>query len=135
MTLHSGVASTATLNGTELPTTRWSLEASAEIVRFRNSKTDKFSQKEATYTDARGTIDADYDFDGSPFGAPVSIVAGMKITNVKLWTQGGGSAGSGPAWTLPSAIVTGVTMNAETEGKITLSIAFENDGTFTGPAV
>jgi len=126
----SGKTGTATINGTELAVTDWSVTPGVEIVRFRNSRTGTYDQKEGTFRDASGTISFDYDFDQSPWGAPLSLEEGDTVTNVRLYLNGT----SGPYWEFPSAVITGTPQSLSTAGKITTSINFENSGVFTRPA-
>lgn len=134
MTFHSGIASTATVNGTELPSTRWTVEPRVDIVEFKNSKTDAYAQKEATFKSCDFTIDLDYDFDANPFLVGPGLTIGTKLTDVKLYMQGGGTGGSGSYWSFPSAIITGTPMTSENEGKVTVTLNCTNDGTFSPPA-
>jgi hypothetical protein len=130
---HSGFTGTATINGTEVPLKGWSVDPVAEVYRTRNSMTAGYSAKETTYQDATFSLRIDYDFDGSIFASPLSIVQGDTITNVKLILRGG--TGGTAFWLFPSAIVTGTPMALETEGGIDLTINCEADGAFTAPTV
>jgi hypothetical protein len=133
MEFHSGIASTASVGGTELPSTGWDVDPTIEIVNFRNSKTDAYSLKEGTFKDVTFTIRVDYDFDANPFQAPVSIDVGTILSNVRLYLQGGGSGGTGDFWHFPTAIVTGTPQSVETEGKISTTINATNSGEWGRP--
>lgn len=130
-TFHSGKGGTATVNGTELAVTDWSVDPSTEIARFRNSKTGNFTKKETTFKEATLTITVDYDFDANPFS---SLPLGTTVTNVKLYLQGGGAGGSGGFWDFPSAIVVSTPQSVAVNGNIQTSFNLENDGTFSAPA-
>lgn len=129
MTFHSGKESTATVAGTELPTTEWSVDPSIDIQRFLNSKTDDYAVKEGTFKDCPFTISCDYDFDANPFQAPTAITIGTILTNVRLYVNGT----SGDYWHFPSAIVVSTPMTTGTESKPTLTFNCENSGQFGYP--
>jgi hypothetical protein len=129
MEFHSGRESTATINGTELPTTGWSVDPTSEIVTFRNSKTDRYSLKEATYHDLSGSITIDFDHDENPFVAPIGLADGAELTDVKLYTNGVGSL----FYDLPSIIIVGTPTSVETEGKLSVTINFTNNGEYGTP--
>jgi hypothetical protein len=127
---YSGIKSTA-FNGTnELPTTDWSADATSDVVRFRNSKTNAYSNKEATFKDLRATIGFDFDFNENPF-ALQAIDPGTKLTTVNLYLHKTGT--NDLYWHLPSAIVTGVGQRVSTEGKPEGTLTIENDGVFNSP--
>jgi hypothetical protein len=131
MTFHSGKGGTALINATELPITDWSVDPTTEIVNFRNSKTGNYSKKESTFKDCDFSITLDHDFDANPFAAPLALVPGQTLTNVKL-VLNGGSVGTS-FWLFPSAIVKGTPQTLEIEGKIKTVINCTADGTWTSP--
>lgn len=134
MTFHSGVGGTATIGGTELPVTDWSVDPTVEIVPFRNSKTGSYSVKEATYKDVNASIGVDYDFDSSPYSVAGGITIGTVLSNVKLHLRGAGSGGTSPFWNLPSAIVVSTPQRLEVNGRIVTTINVTGSGSFTYPS-
>lgn len=129
MTFNSGKESTATIEGTELPTTEWSVDPSVEIVRFLNSKTDDYAIKKPTFKDCTFTITIDWDFDSNPFQTPTTLNIGTELTNVRLYLNGVASE----YWHFPTAIVVGTPQSTSTEGKIVTTINCENSGEFGIP--
>ena len=125
----SGKNGKATVNGTELAITRWAVDPTTEIARFRNSRTGGFDQKDGQFQNATFSIGIDYDFDQSPFGAPLNITAGTQLTDVRLYLD----TTTGPHWYFPSAIVTGIPQSLDVGGRIETTINGENDGTFSPP--
>lgn len=127
----SGRTGDVTINGTEVAMTQWEINPNTEIVRFRNSRTNKFSRKEPTFHEASGTITIDFDNDAPWGAAPLSLVQGAKVTNLKLIVTGG--TGGTNFWLFPSAIITGTPQSVVIDGKEQTRINFENDGTFSVP--
>jgi hypothetical protein len=125
-TFHAGNTGTVTIGATELAVTGWAVDPSAEVARFRNSKTGGYTAKEVTWKEATFTIDVDYDFDANPF---TTLGFGTNVTNVKLYLHGATS----PFWNFPKAIVVGTPQRTEVDGKITTTFNLENDGTFSTP--
>jgi hypothetical protein len=131
MTFHSGIRATATIGGTtnELPITKWSVTPKVDIVQFRNSKTGKFSLKEATFYDCDFSITVDRDFDANPFDAPFGLIVGATITGTHLYVHGSADI----FWLFPSAIVVGTPNETEVDGKESLTFDFTAAGTFSYP--
>lgn len=126
----SGISGTATVNGTELPITDWSVNPSATILQFVNSLTGKHAKKASTFEDATFSFSFDWDDSNNPFAAPLTIVQGSTITNVKLLLDG--PSGS-LYWNFPSAIVVSTPQSMQRAGKITTSVNCTADGTFAAP--
>lgn len=137
MTFHSGINGTATVNGTEPSVIGWDAEPTVEEQNFRNSKTGKFTYKEMTFYDMKGSLKLEEDFDNSIFSAPLTLGVGQVITNLKLYLNVGKVAGSivtpGPFWLIPSANVIGTPQSLEVDGKIVTTINWSGVGTFTYP--
>jgi hypothetical protein len=131
MTFHSGRKGTCTINGTEIPIISWRVNASAEMVRFRNSKTGKFSLVESTFLPLTFNVVLDFDFDAPPYVSPLNIVPGSSLTTVKLFING--TADTTNCWTIPSAVVSSTPQDVSVEGKIGTSFAAEANGTYSMP--
>lgn len=129
-TPRSGFTGTATINGTELPVTDWSVSPSATILQFMNSLTGKHARKSATFEDASFSISFDWDDSNNPFASPLTITQGATITNVKLLLDGPTGA---LYWSFPSAIVSGTPQSLQRAGKITTTLNCTADGTFAAP--
>jgi hypothetical protein len=129
MTFTSGKDGKATVNGTELPITRWNAAPALELVDFRNSKTGSFTDFEDTFKDLRVTIEVDWDVDQQPFAAPFGLLLGALLTNVKLYVKGL----TGPFWSLPSAKVVNTPQSVEVAGRVTTSFEIRAKGSFKSP--
>lgn len=135
MTFHSGKGGTATIaSGTstvELPVTNWSVDPKTDMAQFKNSKTGNYAKKESTFQDCDFTIGFDYDFDANVFAVPLSLDPGDKLTDVKLYLNGGTSGTA--FWAFPSAIITGTPQSLEVDGKIATTLNATADGAWTKP--
>lgn len=132
MTNHSGFTGAATINGTEVPITAWTVNADIRFATTDNSLSGGFELVEASGGKrATFTINVDYDFDASPFGAPTSIVIGTTLTNVKLFLRGT----AGAFFLFPSAVVTGTPMTVDHSGTnmISVQVAGRSNGTWSYP--
>lgn len=127
MSYLSGINATATINGTEPPVTGWSLNDSAVILRFVNSKTGKHPAKQSTIEDGTFSITVDFDPTNQPFASPLALRAGMSVTNVKLYLDG--TSGSN-FHSFPSAIISSIGQSVVREGKVSTTINCEADGQF-----
>lgn len=127
----TGINATASINGTELPFSEWSINPTTELARFANSKTGNKRAKSATYVEATGSWTYDWDDANQPFIAPLSITVGTRLTTVKL--QIDGSSGT-LFWALSQIIVVSTPQRWMRDGKPVLTINWENDqGTITPP--
>jgi hypothetical protein len=129
MTFHSGKTGTGTVNGTEVPLTDWAVDSSATIVQFINSKTGNYPKREATFRDLTGNFGIDFDFDANLFASPLSILAGVTVTNIKLYLNGT----AGLYWGIASAVIQGTPQSLSVDGKIITRVNFATDGTVTAP--
>ena len=127
----AGITATATLNGTELSVTGWSVTPNATILEFINSKTGLHPVLMSTIMRLRFTLGFDYDTNNQPFAAPLSIVVGSTLTNVKLFLDGTGGSNF---WNIPSALVASTPQSVAREGKIHTSIECAASGQFAAPA-
>lgn len=125
-----GITSTATFAGNELPTSSWSVDASAIILEFINSKTALHPVKQSTILDASFQVTVDFDATNQPFAAPYSFVPGITLTNAKLFLDGTGGSNF---WNFPSAIVRRVSQSSPRPGKIGTILYCEASGTYTCP--
>src|SRR5271163_968181 len=84
---YSGVGGTASVGSppAELPVTDWEVRPTAQITRFRNSKSGPYDIIEANWLSATVHISIEYDFANNPFQSPASIQIGSRLTNVKLF--------------------------------------------------
>jgi hypothetical protein len=135
MDMHSGIDGTATVGSDELPITGWTVNITGEIVRFRNSKTNRGTLKEPTFRDGAGTITVDFDFDENPFGSPFTMATGTRLSNVKLYLRKTADPvdDTEPYWDFPSVILGTIAQTLEIEGKIQTTFNFEVDGEFGYP--
>lgn len=134
---YSGVGGTASL-GTppvELPITDWDVRPSAQLNRFRNSKSGPFDIVEPNWLSATVNISIEYDFANSPFQPPASIQVGSILTNVMLYLhQSAPDRLDGPAWIFPSLVVTSTPQTLPMTGRdIVTRLSCVSDGTFTFP--
>lgn len=130
MSYLSGITSGASLNATALPTTTWSVDATAEILRYVNSLTGLHPVKQSTILDASFTIGVDFDPALNPFASPISIIPGIILTNVVLFLNGPTGTTN---WTFPSAIVQRIVESMTREGKILTTLYCQASGVLTCP--
>lgn len=130
MSFLNGLTATATINGTELAVTGWSVNDSAVILRYVNSKTGIHPVKESTIEDATFSITVDFDPSLQPFAAPLNIRAGTVLTAVKLFLDG--PTGT-TYWSFPSAIVASVGNSVVREGKVSTVLNCEASGQLAAP--
>jgi hypothetical protein len=135
---YSGVGGTASLGSppVELPITDWEVRPTAQITRFRNSKTGPYDQVEANWLSATVTISIEYDFNNNPFQSPASLQIGATLTNVKLYLhQSAPGQLDGSAWVFPSLVVTGTPQTLPLGGQnIVTKLTCMNDGPFSYPS-
>ena len=131
MSYLSGITASATINGTELPVTGWSVSPSAVILRYVNSKTGLHPVKQSTIVDATFSLQIDYDPTNQPFATPLAIVPGSLLTAVKLYLDFG--AGNANFWNFPQAIVAGTPQSVTREGKTVTVINCEASGQLAAP--
>ena len=81
---YSGVGGTASIGQppVELTITDWEVRPSAQLTRFRNSKSGPYDIVEANWLSATVTISIEYDFGNNPFA---TIQVGSQLTNVALY--------------------------------------------------
>ncbi|HUB24554.1 MAG TPA: hypothetical protein VL992_03920 [Tepidisphaeraceae bacterium] len=135
---YSGVGGTASV-GTppvELPITDWEVRPTAQITRFRNSKSGPYDLVEANYLNATVTVTVEYDFNNNPFQAPASIQIGMELSNVQLFLHRSNTGSlDGAAWSFPSLIVTGTPQTLRLTGQnIAVSFSCVSNGAFSYPS-
>ncbi len=132
MTFHSGLTGTATINGTEVPLKDWTADPGIRVAETDNSKSASFMLREASggKTCAFSFL-IDFDFDANPFAAPLNLVIGTKIVQVKLFLNGT----SGLFWLFPSAVVAATPQGLNHSGTdmINVRVNCVNDGTFSYP--
>lgn len=135
MSYHAGIGGTVTINGTELALTRWSVNPSATIVAFMNSKTGKFAKKQSTFEDCDFSFSIDYDDAANAFAAPLTLAPGQTITQVKLFLDNTavGLPPNGEYWHFPSAIIQRTPQTLEVVGRIETTIDCTSDGTYGTP--
>jgi hypothetical protein len=131
---YSGVGGTASI-GTppvELTITDWEVRPSAQLTRFRNSKSGPYDIVEANWLSATVTISIEFDFGNNPFA---TIQVGSRLTNVALYLhQSAPGQLDGPAWTFGSLIVTSTPQTLPMTGKsIVTQVSCVNDGPFSYP--
>jgi hypothetical protein len=130
---HSGAFGTAALGTNELSVTGWSVQPSAELVEFKNSKSGGYVLREATFKDCTVTIDVDFDFGNNPFQTPYSIQPGATLTNVELYlNQTGAGQLNGLAWTFSSLVVDSTPQKLLVDGKITTRFSAKGNGSYAG---
>ncbi|MGA2233319.1 MAG: hypothetical protein ABSH22_20645 [Tepidisphaeraceae bacterium] len=134
---YSGVGGTASVGSppVELPITDWQVRPTAQITRFRNSKTGPYDQVEAAWLNATVTISVEYDFDNNPFQAPAAIQIGTLLTNVKLYLhQSAAGQLDGSAWSFPTLMVTGTPQTLPVSGEnIVTQFTCVSSGPFSYP--
>jgi hypothetical protein len=135
---YSGVGGTASL-GTpafQLPITDWEVRPTAQITRFRNSKTGPYDLVEASWLNATVTVSIEYDFNNNPFQPPPSIQVGTELKNVRLYLhQSGPGNMDGSAWSFPSLVVTGTPQTLPLSGQnIVTKFTCVTNGPFSYPS-
>ncbi len=129
---HSGSFGTAALGTNELSITAWSVQPTAQLVEFKNSKSGGFVLREATFKDCSVAIEMDFDFGNNPFQTPFSIQPGTTLTNVKLCLhQSAAGVLDGLAWTFSSLVVDSTPQSLKVDGKITSRFTAKGNGSFT----
>lgn len=135
---HSGVGGTASVGSpaVELPITDWEVRPTAEVTKFRNSKTGPYEQVEGTWKSAAVTVSVEYDFANNPFQTPAAIQVGATLSNVKLYLhQSAPGLLDGPAWTFPSLVVTTTPQTLPVNGQnIVTKFTCVTNGTFGYPS-
>lgn len=125
----AGSTGAATIGGTAVAVTRWSVQPTTRMVEFINSQTGGFIQYQPTFKQGRVTIDLDFDFANNPFQAPTSIQVGSTLATVNLYLNGT----SGKFWAFPTLIVESTPQTTELAGKVTTQVVCVISGTFTYP--
>jgi hypothetical protein len=129
---HSGSFGTAALGTNELSVVGWSVQPTAELVEFKNSKSGGYVLREATFKDCTVTIDVDFDFGNNPFQSPYSIQPGTTLSTVKLClSQTAAGALDGLAWTFSSLVVDSTPQKLLVDGKITTRFSAKGNGSYT----
>ena len=129
---HSGAFGTAALGTNELSVVGWSVQPTAQLVEFKNSKSGGYVLREATFKDCSVTIDADFDFGNNPFQTPYSIQPGTTLTNVKLCLHQSASGQlDGLAWTFSSLVVDSTPQKLQVDGRITTRFTAKGNGSYT----
>ena len=117
--LTAGNGGGATLAGTALPITQWSVNNTGTVQTFINSLSGLHPLRIVTFQDLIASITVDWAPSLQPFQTSVMIVVGTTLTNVFLQIS------STVGWTISSAVVTAMGNSTEIAGKVgtTISIA------------
>jgi hypothetical protein len=133
--VYSGVGGTASIGDppTELSITDWEVRPSAQLTRFRNSRSGPYDIVEANWLSATVTISIEYDFGAGPFAA---LQVGSRLTDVSLYLhQSAPGQLDGPAWTFGSLIVTSTPQTLPLTGRnIVTRVSCTSDGPFSYPS-
>jgi hypothetical protein len=125
----SGKNALITVNGTNLSTTGWDVQATVKKVEFINSDTGTIAIPVGTTNVATVTLTMDFNFAQSMFGAPISVYPGALLNNVICYLAGS----SGLNWNFTSLFVNGTPQKTESEGKPAQSINCSLAGPYTPP--
>jgi hypothetical protein len=132
---HSGSFGTAALGTNELSVTSWSVQPTAQLTEFKNSKSGGYVLREATFKDCSVSIDVDFDFGNNPFQTPYSIAPGSTLTNVKLFLyQSAAGQLDGLAWTFSSLVVDSAPQSLQVDGRIATRFTAKGNGSYTPAA-
>lgn len=134
---YSGVGGAASL-GTpplELSISDWEVRPTAQLTRFRNSRSGPYDLVEANWLNATVTITVEYDFNNNPFQSPAAIQIGAELTNVQLYLHESAPGQlDGPAWSFPALIVTSTPQTLALGGEnIVTKFTCVNNGAFSYP--
>lgn len=127
MGYRSGIDGAANINGTEVPTTTWSISPTGELSEFKNSLTGKHVALAPGFDDG-GPISVGFDWsdETNAFAAPLSFRPNQQVTNLKLYI----SKAANIFHSFPSVYVTGIPHSLQVAGKQTLMVNFRVDGQY-----
>jgi hypothetical protein len=131
---YSGFLGTGSIGTNEFSTTKWSVNPTAKLVPFRNSKSGGYTIYQSTFKDADVTIETDYDFGNDIFAAPYGIFPGVTLTNVNLYLHQTASGQlNGPVWNFTNIVVSASPQSLDVDGKIVTRIVGKGSGSYTAP--
>lgn len=128
----SGLTATVTVNGTELPIKNWNVDPGMRIAGTDNSLSGGFILRAGSGgKTATVSFVTDFDLDSNPFAAPINLVIGTKLTNLKCYINGT----AGLFWNFPSVVVSATPQGVQHEGTdmVNVSVTCVSDGTFAYP--
>jgi hypothetical protein len=109
--------------------TKWSVRPLVEEHDTSNFEGNQFANRIAGLKDIEYTVEGWWDSGANNFDAPLSIQVGVTLSNVFLYVSGT----TGPAWSIPSSLITDTPHNADVHGLITFSFTAKGKGAYVYP--
>lgn len=125
----SGKNAVCTINGTRIPLMEFSVTGQPDSVEFTNSETGNIPRNEATFLRKQVVITYDFDFNGTPWGSPISVFDGAVLTNVLCYLSGT----SGLNWNFTSLYVENADQTVSVTGKPQQKLTCKLNGPYTPP--
>ena len=129
-TFHSGSLGKAKFDTAELHVTSWTCSFDDPPLDTTNTGTNRYETGIYSVSKASGQITADWDSDpvSSPATIPPKIGRFAVLTNVELYI---GDPANGKKHVFPSVLVTQTAHTSEVKGKVSYTVQWQSNGTFT----
>lgn len=128
-TFHSGSLGKAQFNGTDLHVTGWTCSFDDPILDTTNTGTNRYDTGIYSVSKASGQITADWDSDTASGGTlPPKIQRFASLTNVRLYI---GDPANNKYHDFPSVLVSQNAHTSEVKGKVSYTLQWQSNGTFT----
>jgi hypothetical protein len=123
----SGKEGKVSVGGVDINVTNWSFDPAADMHETTHSGGSGYKTYVPGTKGATGSFEGVWDVDNRPSDTP-NLVAGAKLTNLRLYEQAAGGYIS-----IPIAYVNGAPIASEVNGLITFTVNFTVSGSWTMP--